>query len=73
MYDVYPGYSGGNPNANPVCGRMITASYQGKSVTVEVTDRCVACEQTDLDFSPAAFQALASESLGRIDITWEWA
>ena len=30
------------------------------------------CAYNDLDFSPAAFDKLADESLGRIDITWEW-
>ncbi|KAE9411034.1 Dag7 protein [Gymnopus androsaceus JB14] len=73
LFDIYPGYNGVNPNSNPVCGRQITASYQGKSVTVTVTDRCTGCDETSLDFSPSAFSTLADQSLGRIDITWEWA
>ncbi|THH14912.1 hypothetical protein EW146_g5478 [Bondarzewia mesenterica] len=43
-----------------------------KTVTVTVTDRCEACSEYDLDFSPTAFQQLADEALGRIDITWQY-
>lgn len=47
---------------------------EGRSVTVTVTDRCVACATTDLDFSPSAFQQLAELSVGRLyGMTWEWA
>lgn len=73
LYDSYPGYSDVNPNSNPVCGKQITAHYQGKSTTVTVTDRCGGCAITDLDFSPSAFSDLADQSLGRIDVTWTWA
>ena len=86
LYDSFPGYAGGNPNANPICGRKATAhcksclrsllrwalclhllsSDQGKSVTVAITDRCEACAEWDLDFSPSAFSQLADESLGRL-------
>jgi hypothetical protein len=34
-------------------------------VTVTAVDRCTGCQEYDLDFSPAAFEALASESVGR--------
>jgi len=72
LFDTYPGYDGVNPNTNPLCGKMVTASYGGKSVQVSITDRCTACAITDLDFSPSAFQSLADESLGRISISWFW-
>ena len=43
----------------------------GKSVKVQITDRCEACAEWDLDFSPAAFQQLADESIGRLHgVTW---
>lgn len=61
-----------NPNHNSLCGKKIRAFYEGKSVDVEVVDACEGCLVNDLDFSPSAFQQLADESLGRIDITWEW-
>ncbi|KAF8969002.1 RlpA-like double-psi beta-barrel-protein domain-containing protein-containing protein, partial [Flammula alnicola] len=72
LFDNYPGYNGINPNDNPVCGKILTASYQGKSVTVTVVDRMSSGQVTDLQFSPAAFETLASLSLGAIEMTWVW-
>ncbi|RCK59212.1 Papain inhibitor [Candida viswanathii] len=70
LYDKYT--VGGNPNNNSLCGKKIRAFYNGNSVDVTVVDRCEGCAYNDLDFSPSAFDQLASQSLGRIDITWEW-
>jgi hypothetical protein len=73
LYDTYPGYQGGNPNNNPICGRKVVASYGGKSVTLTITDRCAACAITDLDMAPAAFNILADPSIGRLHgVTWVW-
>jgi len=73
LFDTFPDYNGVNPNENPICGRQVTASYQGKSVTVTLTDRCTGCKITDLDFSPSAFDALADPAVGRISgMTWDW-
>ncbi|TFK60666.1 hypothetical protein BDN72DRAFT_890280 [Pluteus cervinus] len=72
MFDTFPGYDGTNPNNNPVCGRSITATHNGQSTVVVVTDRCEACAITDLDFSPAAYDEIASEVDGRVQITWVW-
>jgi len=73
LFDNFPGYGGGDPNANPICGRKVKVTYQGKTVTVTITDRCTGCALTSLDFSPAAFDTLADPSLGRLyDIQWEW-
>ncbi|KAI5962127.1 DAG7 [Candida pseudojiufengensis] len=63
---------GNNPNNNPLCNKKIRAYYNGNSVDVTVVDRCEGCAYNDLDFSPTAFSKLADQSLGRIDITWEW-
>ncbi|KHC41580.1 hypothetical protein W5O_03365 [Candida albicans Ca6] len=72
-HELYDSKSvGNNPNHNPLCNKKIRAFYEGKSVDVTVVDRCEGCAYNDLDFSPAAFDKLADESLGRIDITWEW-
>lgn len=74
LYDNYPGYKGGNPNTNPVCGRKIHAKYKGKGVKVTVVDRCTGCNETDLDFSSGAFGHLADLSVGRLyNMTWTWA
>jgi hypothetical protein len=73
LFDTYPGYDGANPNKNPVCGQKVIATYQGKSVEVAITDRCVGCEITDLDFSPTAFDMIAKKSVGRISgMRWRW-
>lgn len=73
LFDTYPGYDGTNSNNNPICGKSVTATYGGKSVTVQITDRCTGCALTDLDFSPSAFTELADESVGRITgMTWVW-
>ncbi|KAF9065126.1 RlpA-like double-psi beta-barrel-protein domain-containing protein-containing protein [Rhodocollybia butyracea] len=58
---------------NPVCKRQVKASSGGKSVTVEIVDRCAGCAgEFDLDFSETAFAVLAPLSAGRIPITWEF-
>lgn len=62
----------GNPNKNTLCGKKIKASYQGKSVTVTIVDRCPGCGPNDLDLSPAAFKKLAPLSVGRFKGTWEF-
>ncbi|KAI0343388.1 barwin-like endoglucanase [Trametopsis cervina] len=72
LYDTWPGYSGGNPNNNPVCGRSLIATYQGRQVTATVVDRCTGCAVNDIDFSPAAFSQLADLSVGRLHgVSWE--
>jgi len=70
FFNDFPGATT-NPNNNPICGKKITASFGGKSVTVEIVDKCTGCAQFDLNFSPAAFDVLANEDLGRIhNVTW---
>ena len=34
LYDSFPGYAGGNPNNNPVCGRSLTATCSSFTVSV---------------------------------------
>ncbi|KAK7747655.1 hypothetical protein SLS62_008981 [Diatrype stigma] len=72
---------GGNPNANPLCGRKIriTRDYSdveagagNRSVDVTVVDRCTGCGPTDLDLSPAAFEMLALRDSGRVVGSWAW-
>lgn len=67
---------GSNPNANPLCGRRIRITRfdesvgANRSVDVEVVDRCVGCQPTDLDLSLEMFTSLADESLGRVLGSW---
>ncbi|KAJ3796325.1 barwin-like endoglucanase [Lentinula aff. detonsa] len=71
VFDAYPGYDG--VNCNSICNRPITISYQGKSVEVTVTDNCVACGVDEMQLSPVAFEQLADESEGLIEVDWSWA
>ncbi|KAF8622916.1 hypothetical protein AX15_006677 [Amanita polypyramis BW_CC] len=73
LFDNFPGYDGVNPNSNPVCGKKVKVEYQGKTVTVAITDRCTGCLLTDLDFSPTAFDVLGSPAVGRLfGMQWYW-
>ncbi|KAJ7597971.1 RlpA-like double-psi beta-barrel-protein domain-containing protein-containing protein, partial [Mycena floridula] len=72
LYDEFPGATA-NPNLNPICRRSIQASFGGRTVKVAIRDRCTGCAETDLDFSPAAFEALAPLSVGRLHgVVWTW-
>lgn len=74
LFDSFPGYKAGNPNANPICNKKIHITFEGKSVDVIVTDRCEGCAETDLDLAPSAFNVIADPSRGRISgMKWEWA
>lgn len=71
--DLFDSFGTGNPNNNPACGKMVKATYQGKSVTCKVVDRCEGCAKYDLDFTPSAFSQLADQSVGRISgMKWAW-
>ncbi|CDW97912.1 hypothetical protein [Sporisorium scitamineum] len=70
---LFDSFGTGNPNKNPACGRKISASYGGKTITVSVADRCVGCAWGDLDFTPTGFSQLADMSKGRLDgLKWSW-
>ncbi|KAF8760320.1 Lytic transglycosylase [Rhizoctonia solani] len=60
LYDNWPGYTGGNPNNNPVCTTPHTAdiTYGGKTIRVGIVDRCEGCALWDVDLSPSAFHSL---------------
>jgi hypothetical protein len=74
LFDTYPGYNGANPNNNPLCGKKIRASKDGRELIVEVVDRCEACAMTDLDFTNGGFDRLTGNrrELGRTSFQWEW-
>ena len=67
--------TGGNSNANPLCGLMVRAKRYDeeagaeRSIDLRVADRCTGCEPTDLDTTLGAFEVLAAEDLGRVDVT----
>ncbi|QRW09755.1 hypothetical protein RhiLY_08754 [Ceratobasidium sp. AG-Ba] len=75
LFDNWPGYTGSNPNKNPVCTTPHTAdvTYKGKTIRVGIVDRCGGCALWDLDLSPSAFQQLAPLSAGRLSgATWHF-
>ncbi|TFL03564.1 hypothetical protein BDV98DRAFT_602978 [Pterulicium gracile] len=73
VFDSYPGATA-NPNLNPICGKKLKATWKGKSVVVEVQDRCAGCEtDKDVDLTPTAFQQIADLGVGRIrDLDWQF-
>ncbi|KAF5347091.1 hypothetical protein D9758_011640 [Tetrapyrgos nigripes] len=72
FFDTFPGATA-NPNLNPLCNKPISASFNGKTITVTIVDRCTQCVGQDLDFSPTAFSQLADPAIGRINgVTWDF-
>lgn len=65
---------GSNPNANPLCGKMIRArrNETHASVDLKVVDRCVGCAPRDLDVTEDTFAKLADVALGRVKVEWSW-
>jgi len=61
-----------NPNANPLCGKKIRASRNGKSVDLTVVDRCTGCQPKDIDVTRSVFGNLASIDEGRVPVQWSW-
>jgi hypothetical protein len=77
LYDAAS--TGSNPNANPLCGKMIrifrnfVEEQKGNtSVDVTVVDRCTGCGQTDLDVTVSVFTQLAPEESGLVKAQWAW-
>lgn len=57
-----------NPNKDPVCtGKVcVKVTYNRKSVTVPVQDKCPSCDRNHLDLSQTAFSQLAPLSVGHV-------
>jgi len=43
-----------------------------RSMDLTVVDRCTGCQPTDLDTSLGAFEHVAAQASGRVDVTWAW-
>ena len=65
-------FMGTQSNGNPYCGRTIaiTCDTTGKTSTATVVDKCMGCTGMSIDLSPAVFNELASESVGRTTASW---
>ena len=46
---------------------------QGKTASATVVDKCPECASGSIDVSPAVFTQLADLSVGRIQVSWDWA
>ncbi|KAI9773931.1 MAG: hypothetical protein M1840_006157 [Geoglossum simile] len=64
------GMMGLQSNGNPLCGKTITVSYGGKTITAVVKDKCMGCVGNDIDLSRHAFNQLAEEGAGRVTAKW---
>ncbi|KAG8696821.1 hypothetical protein FRC08_006913 [Ceratobasidium sp. 394] len=73
LFDNYPGYAGGNPNKNPVCGRTADITYKGKTVRVKIVERYGAGAVWDIGLSPSAFKQLAPlDAVPLYGATWHF-
>ncbi|KAJ3214260.1 hypothetical protein HDU67_001859 [Dinochytrium kinnereticum] len=71
-------YPDGAPGS---CGRVFRSSdfvaapapgHYGGGASCWRCARCPYCSGGDMDLSPSAFRQLASESVGRIQMQWQW-
>lgn len=53
-----------------LCGATITVTYEGKTATGTVVDKCMGCSAQSIDMSRAMFGDLASLDAGRITVSW---
>lgn len=54
------------------CGLTITirCTATGKKTTATVVDKCMGCENSDIDLSKSAFQDIETLAVGRTSATW---
>lgn len=67
-------WTASNPNNDPLCGQQVAITYGGTTVYAEVVDKCPSteCDSTHIDVSPAVFTEFAAESVGTLQVTWDW-
>jgi len=62
-----------NPNNDPLCqGVSVQVTYNGRTITVPVRDKCPSCGSGHIDLSQPAFAQLADPALGNIPLTWKF-
>lgn len=66
--------NGQNSNNHPFCGKTVKVTVEsgenkGKSVIVQAWDTCPGCSEGSIDLSPAAFNQLAHQDVGLLDIS----
>ncbi|WP_063838357.1 cysteine/serine endopeptidase inhibitor [Saccharothrix sp. ST-888] len=67
-------WTSANPKNDPLCrGVSVKVTYQGKTITVPVKDKCPSCDAGHMDLSQPAFGKLAPLGTGVINgITWQF-
>lgn len=70
----YAWWTSANPNQDDLCkGISVEVTYNGRTITVPVRDKCPACAAEHIDLSKSAFQKLANLDLGVVSgITWKF-
>ncbi|KAB5589720.1 hypothetical protein CTheo_6836 [Ceratobasidium theobromae] len=62
-----------NPNNSQACGKTANVTWNGKTITVGIVDRCYACGYDDIDLSPSAFQQFADLGVGKLTgVSWKF-
>ncbi|KAJ5355929.1 hypothetical protein N7517_010538 [Penicillium concentricum] len=62
----------GNPNHNPLCGRLIHIQRGDRGIDVTLVDRCEGCGEFDVDVSRGVFEQLGNLDEGRVHTDWWW-
>jgi hypothetical protein len=63
----------GNPNNNPLCGKMISINYLGKTWQAKIVDTCQGCAEGDIDMSQGFFNKVTNNGDGRVHgIEWSF-
>ncbi|WP_223187796.1 cysteine/serine endopeptidase inhibitor [Streptomyces sp. CBMA29] len=70
----YQWWTSANPNNDPLCsGISVQVTYNGKTLTVPVADKCPTCDATHIDLSQPAFAEFAPLGTGVVTgITWQF-
>jgi expansin (peptidoglycan-binding protein) len=68
----YTWWTTANPNNDPICQHSVQVTYNGKTITVPIRDKCPSCDATHIDLSQPAFQQFANTSVGVIPLTWKF-
>lgn len=67
-------FTSANPNNDNLCkGVSIEVTYNGKTLTLPVKDKCMGCTREQIDLSKSAFQKLEPNlDLGVVPVTWKF-
>ncbi|WP_203794920.1 cysteine/serine endopeptidase inhibitor, partial [Actinoplanes derwentensis] len=73
----YTWWTTANPNLDPICqGVSVEVTYNGRTITVPVKDKCPSCAASHIDLSQAAFAQFAStdpaNTPGVLNVTWKF-